>query len=139
MKNISAFLIFTTLAFIYPPNLVKASPDYTILEKYSSIETEDYYGRTTICWLVSPLLTICITTWFSDKIDLRSDLKVKATLSRDGRSIRLSGFPPSLHGESFKISNVEYSGFDFKGEKMFVQPGQYKISKGSTTINLQSE
>lgn len=87
--------------------------------------------------IITPAGSICMDIAVSFKHDIKEELQLKATLSADGRSISMYGFPPSFKGQRFQVKEAQYSGFEHNGKKLYVQPGMYEVSGLKATLRVE--
>lgn len=132
MKNTFVIILFNLLLIASCTTLLQAG------NNLSENLTEEVAapGKPVKVCIITPAGYICIDVLITFKETFKDDLKLKASVSGDGRSISMFGFPPSFNGQNFKISKSQYSGFDQDGNKLFLQPGTYKVSKGKAKVTV---
>lgn len=140
MKFICAFIAFAFLVLIVPTNEIQASSVPFPDAQHCSLPAADELGDShMVCFFVPPMILVCVTVYTDVKLDLPEEIKLKATLSKDGQAMSISGFPSEHNGVSLNLKKGEFSGFTHQDQKLFIQPGKYQINRGVVTLKLQGE
>lgn len=136
MKNLR--LLIAILAFTFTGiTMAIASNSPEPIAVHYQVEAADGGISVKICFYVNDHFC-CIEVALDVGIKLGPDerITVKANMTRDGKGVLLSGFPPSFKNKSFKINQKQFSGFYYQNSKLFMQAGTYKIVNGGTIVRL---
>ena len=136
MKNVLSIFLLMVLPLAATPVFSGAATPSSPLEKENPAEPGEELGTYTVCFYVFGKL-ICVAVVVESAFSSSDRIDVKSSLSRDGKSILLSGWPDKFKAESLRISKSQFSGYTYEGNKMYIQPGEYTISRGGVRLNLR--